>query len=72
MASRVRLSVYDLLGREVAVLIDGTRPAGRFAVPFNGRTLASGVYLCRLEAVPVAPAPGTGTTVQIRKMTLIR
>jgi glycosidase len=45
----VRLAVYDLLGREVARLTDGEVPAGRHLVPFDGRALASGVYVCRLD-----------------------
>ncbi len=46
----VRIAVYDLLGREVAVLVDERRPAGRYEVSFDGTALASGVYLCRLTA----------------------
>jgi hypothetical protein len=45
----VRLAVYDLLGREVARLVDGEAAAGRHLVPFDGHALASGVYVCRLE-----------------------
>lgn len=45
----VRLVVYDLLGRAVARLVDGDVPAGRHLVAFDGRALASGVYVCRLE-----------------------
>ncbi|MEZ4701041.1 MAG: T9SS type A sorting domain-containing protein [Rhodothermales bacterium] len=46
----VRLAVYDLMGRPVAVLADGTMPAGEHAVNFNGAALPAGVYFCRLEA----------------------
>ncbi len=46
----VRLSVYDITGREVAVLAEGFYPAGRHEVGFDGTGLASGVYLARLEA----------------------
>ena len=49
-ASQVRLAVYDMLGREVARLVDGLRAAGRHAVGFEAGDLASGVYLYRLEA----------------------
>ena len=48
-AQPVRLSVYDLLGREVAVLADGMQPAGTFRVPFDASDLASGLYLYRLQ-----------------------
>jgi hypothetical protein len=42
--------VFDVLGREVATLADGVQPAGSHTVLFNGSELASGVYLCRLQA----------------------
>ncbi|MEW6509841.1 MAG: glycoside hydrolase family 2 TIM barrel-domain containing protein [Bacteroidota bacterium] len=47
-AGPVRLTVYDILGREVARLIDGKLPAGRKVVEFDARRLASGVYFYRL------------------------
>ncbi|HIL58420.1 MAG TPA: T9SS type A sorting domain-containing protein, partial [Rhodothermales bacterium] len=46
----VRLAVYDLLGREVAVLAEGTRPAGAHTARFDSRALAAGAYLVRLDA----------------------
>ena len=51
----VSLKVYDLLGREVATLLEGKMPAGHHEVVWNwmdnpGRSLASGAYLCRLVA----------------------
>jgi hypothetical protein len=48
--SRVRLTVYDILGREVAVLVDGVQAPGRHEVVFDARNLASGVYVYRLTA----------------------
>jgi hypothetical protein len=50
VAGHVRLAVYDMLGRQVAVLADGQYPAGQFAFRFDGSRLASGVYFCRLMA----------------------
>ena len=49
VGSVVRLVVYDLLGREMAVLADGWYPAGRHTFTFDGSGLSSGIYLCRLE-----------------------
>ncbi|MEM8601760.1 MAG: T9SS type A sorting domain-containing protein, partial [Bacteroidota bacterium] len=49
-ASEVRVSVYDALGREVAVLANTRQPAGRHAATFDGSRLASGVYVVCLEA----------------------
>jgi phosphodiesterase/alkaline phosphatase D-like protein len=67
-ASNIRLIVYDVLGREVAVLVDEKKAPGSYEVQFsasggNGRQLASGVYVCRLT---------TGSYVASRKMVLIR
>ncbi len=49
-AQRVRLTVYDLLGQEVRVLVDGVRPAARYDVAFDAADLASGAYLYVLRA----------------------
>ncbi len=46
----VTLTVYDILGRRVATLVSSQRLAGSHQVHLDGRTLASGVYLCRLSA----------------------
>jgi hypothetical protein len=48
--ARVRLTLHDVQGREVARLIDDLRPAGAHAVPLSARGLPSGVYLYRLES----------------------
>jgi hypothetical protein len=48
--SDVRLSVYDILGREVAVLVNEKQGPGTHAVRFDASGLASGVYLYRLHA----------------------
>ena len=47
---RVRLSVYDLLGREVAVLVDAEQPAGTHAAVLDAARLAAGVYVVRMTA----------------------
>jgi hypothetical protein len=49
-SSQVRLSVYDMLGREVSVLVNERRDAGVHEVTFDGSSLASGVYFYRLQA----------------------
>jgi len=45
----VRLSVHDVLGREIAVLVDGVQPAGTFQAQFDASNLASGMYIYRLQ-----------------------
>ncbi|HEX9006627.1 MAG TPA: DUF3160 domain-containing protein, partial [Bacteroidota bacterium] len=49
-AGPVRLTVFDMLGRQVALLINEPLPPGRHLVRFDGAALASGVYAYRLEA----------------------
>ncbi len=64
----VRLAVYDVLGRQVRVLVDGKQKAGRHTVQWDGhdesgKKMASGVYLARLVV---------GGTTKVRKMTFVR
>ncbi|MEM1041102.1 MAG: T9SS type A sorting domain-containing protein [Bacteroidota bacterium] len=49
-AGAVRLAVYDVLGRKVAVLASGERPSGVHEVRLDARGLASGIYIIRLDA----------------------
>ena len=49
-SGRVRLAVYDVLGREVAMLVDEKKPAGEYSVQFHAAGLASGVYYYKLSA----------------------
>jgi hypothetical protein len=48
--SRVQLKVYDVLGNEVATLVDEYKPAGSYEVTFDATALSSGVYICRLHS----------------------
>ncbi|MEZ4699840.1 MAG: S8 family serine peptidase [Rhodothermales bacterium] len=61
--ANTRLAVYDLLGREVAVLVDGSLPAGRHEVQFRADNLPSGAYFYKIEA---------GSFQQIRQMLLMK
>ncbi len=45
-----QLIVYDLLGRDVATLVNKVQQPGNYEVTFNGSGLASGVYFYRLKA----------------------
>ncbi len=62
-ATEVRLAVYDVLGREVAVLADGRLEAGAHEVAFDGAALPAGTYLVRLVA---------GGAVHTQRLTLLR
>jgi hypothetical protein len=69
--ARVTIRVFDLLGREVRELADGVEEAGYHSVEWDGTDgycapVASGLYFCRLSAA------GSRTTLQIRKMLLLR
>ena len=46
---QVRLAVYDMLGREVALLVDAQQEAGIYTAVFDARDLPAGVYLARIE-----------------------
>ena len=49
-AEHVRLDVFDVSGRNVKVLVDGTRPAGTHTARFDAGGLPSGLYVYRLQA----------------------
>jgi hypothetical protein len=42
--------VYDLLGREIATLVNEEKPAGEYEVEFNGVNHSTGIYLYQLKA----------------------
>jgi hypothetical protein len=62
-ASQVSLTVYDILGREVSVLVNDRRDAGVHEVEFDGSNLASGVYFYRMKA---------GDYVSTKRMLVVR
>jgi hypothetical protein len=59
----VTLKVYDVLGQEVATLVDAYQEAGAHRVGFNAEALSAGVYLYVLQA---------GSYTQSRRMTLLK
>ncbi len=62
-SGNVSLIVYDILGREVAHLVNGDMQAGYHTVEFNASNLASGVYFYRLKA---------GNFVNVKKLMLLK
>ncbi|KAF0153163.1 MAG: hypothetical protein FD143_603 [Ignavibacteria bacterium] len=72
-ASHITLKVYDVLGREVATLVDEYKQPGKYSSTFYTlrSSLSSGVYFYRLTSGDPSAGSGQGF-VQTRKMTLIR
>jgi hypothetical protein len=70
VASVVTLKIFDLLGREVATLVDGMQPAGTRSATWTAGGAASGVYLLRFEAASVEGPPQRFS--RMMKMTLVR
>jgi predicted GH43/DUF377 family glycosyl hydrolase len=67
-AGHVRITIYDMLGRQVKTLVDANRPAGRFGTEWDGMDernlpVAAGVYLYKMEA---------GDFVKVNKLALVR
>ncbi len=50
MSSNVSLKIFDVLGREVATLVNERQNAGQYQVRFDATRLASGMYFYRLQA----------------------
>ena len=61
--SRVILKVFDILGNEVATLVNENKTAGNYEVNFDAKNLSSGTYFYKLQA---------GSSVETRKMILLR
>jgi hypothetical protein len=59
----VNLTIYDVLGREVAILVNEVKNAGRYNIKFDASHLSSGVYFYRLKA---------GNFIQVKKLMLMK
>jgi VWFA-related protein len=64
----VRLSVFDMLGREVARLVEGERAPGRYIARWDASSMSSGVYYYRMTATEKSG----NTFTQTRRMALIK
>ena len=62
-SSLVSLKVYDVLGREVACLVNETKSVGNYEVTFNANEFSSGIYYYKLKA---------GNFIEIKKMNLVK
>ncbi|MFA6980846.1 MAG: LamG-like jellyroll fold domain-containing protein [Ignavibacteriaceae bacterium] len=63
VTGKVSLKVFDILGREVATLVDEVKEAGTYQVSFNAKAFASGAYFYRFQS---------GDFVKIKKMVLLK
>jgi hypothetical protein len=61
--SHVLIKVYDMLGKEVAQLIDEEKPAGTYKIIFNASSLASGIYFYKIQ---------TNSFSNVKKMVLLK
>ncbi|MEM6647037.1 MAG: T9SS type A sorting domain-containing protein [Bacteroidota bacterium] len=68
-AHQVRLEVYDILGRRVALLLDGQQASGAHRTTWDAPTFASGVYFARMTATSLATAQ---QQVKVQKMLLVK
>ena len=62
-SGKVSLKVFDILGREVATLVNEEKPAGKYEANFNANTLASGVYIYQIKV---------GDFISSKKMILLK
>jgi hypothetical protein len=61
--SHVLIKVYDILGNEIATLINEEKPAGTYRIKFDASSLSSGVYIYRIQ---------TDSFKEVKKMILLR
>jgi hypothetical protein len=62
-AAQVRVAIYNILGEQVALLVDERKKGGYYTIDFNGASLASGIYFYHIHA---------GNYQSVRKMILIK
>ena len=63
LAGRVKITIYNVLGQEVATLVNEFKNAGTYSVDFNASRLASGVYMYSIKA---------GSYTDVKKMVLLK
>jgi hypothetical protein len=61
--SFVKIAIYDILGKEIATLVNEGKPTGNYEIQFNASNLPSGVYFYRMQA---------GNFIETKKMVLIK
>jgi hypothetical protein len=76
-AAQVRITVYDVLGREIRMLTNGLYEAGKHAITWDGRSesgapMTSGVYYIRMIVTGGSGSQGAAEVVSTRKMILLK
>jgi hypothetical protein len=65
----VKITIFDILGREVTTLVNNVQVAGKYVVTWDATRLATGVYIYRMEAQPV---DGSNPFTSIKKLMLMK
>jgi hypothetical protein len=68
-AANVKITIYDVLGREVAALVNGMQTAGRHNANWNAAGVATGMYIYRMEANAV---DGSGSFTSVKKLLFLK
>ncbi|HSD64513.1 MAG TPA: T9SS type A sorting domain-containing protein [Ignavibacteriaceae bacterium] len=68
--SKVSIKIFDILGNEIATLINDEKPAGNYSLTWNAVNLPSGIYFYELRAVPTGRQ--AGGFIQTKKMVLLK
>lgn len=71
VSSEILIKVYDLTGREIMVLVDEGKQPGLHSVTFDAGSVASGIYMYRIQAIPLEGV-NRNTFTESRKMTIIK
>ena len=70
-SGRVKIGVYDVVGREVAVLVDAQQSAGSHRTTWNAARMPSGVYICRMQSA-VPEAGGSNERISTRRIVVLK
>ena len=69
-SGNVKLTIFDILGRQLATLLDERREAGDHSLVWNASGRSSGIYFYRLEVTSVSDSGKSFT--QVKKMMLLK
>ena len=63
VTNHVSLKVFDMLGKEVATLVNETKETGSYSAKFDGAKLSSGIYFYKLQS---------GNSIAVKKLTIMK